>query len=334
MSGERSLWRYLLRSLWGPFVVVMAVSALWSAYRWVPLVQVQAMCQEYKLGPPYEPIAGRLSHEFQDALRKALSRVPYLAYGDNTLIPLWEALDGERVGSASDDAVWALVERRTGVRRGDLWRGVRVAGFDNLGWPTCEATQAIAIWNGVWAREGPAPIWRRPSPGIEAPDYAREGDLPPVEQWGFDIRHQFELSRWDFSSHRPRPGDIRGSSGGGLEARRAAATLSPLGRLSRIRADLGGHGPAGDPLVRHAAGQVDGPAKRGAGRVSGERRLWRYVLRSLWGPLLVILAVSALWSVYRWVPMVELQAMCQDERGPPLPTDRWRALVRIQGGLA
>ena len=85
------------------------------------------------------------------------------------------------------------MERRTGVRRGDLWRGVRVAGFDNLGWPTCEATQAIAIWNGVWAREGPAPIWRRPSPGIEAPDYAREGDLPPVEQWGFDIRHHSSL---------------------------------------------------------------------------------------------------------------------------------------------
>ena len=193
MTDERSLWRYVLRSLWGPFLVVLVVSALWSAYRRVPLVQVQAMCQEYNLGPPYKPIAGRLSHEFKDALRKELTRVPYLAYGDKTLIPLWEALDGERVGSASDDAVWALVERRTGVRRGDLLRGVRVAGFDYVGRPTCEVVQAIAIWDGVWAREGPPAIWWRPSPGIEAPDYGREGDLPPVEQWGFYIRHHSSI---------------------------------------------------------------------------------------------------------------------------------------------
>ena len=54
MTDERSLWRYVLRSLWGPFLVVLVVSALWSAYRRVPLVQVQAMCQEYNLGPPLQ----------------------------------------------------------------------------------------------------------------------------------------------------------------------------------------------------------------------------------------------------------------------------------------
>jgi hypothetical protein len=186
VTDERSLRRYVLRSLWGPLVVVLAVGVAWTVVRWVPMVQVQVMCLDTR-GAIYRSIAGRLSNEFRTALRDELGNVPYFAYGYKTLIPLWEAHAGDEVGSASDDAVWTLVERRTGVRRGDLWRGVRVAGFENFGWPTCETTQAIAIWNGVWAREDPAPIWRRPSPGIEAPDYSREGNLPPVEKWGLAL---------------------------------------------------------------------------------------------------------------------------------------------------
>ena len=80
-----------------------------------------------------------------------------------------------------------MVTRRTGIWKGHFAHGVRIAGFRNDGVPTCEAVQAIAIWDGVWAREGPAPIWQPPSPGDPAPDYRREGDLPPVEKWGLAL---------------------------------------------------------------------------------------------------------------------------------------------------
>ena len=75
MSGERRLWRYVLRSLWGPLLVILAVSALWSVYRWVPMVELQAMCQDER-GPPYRPIAGELSYAFRAALRDSLRDVP------------------------------------------------------------------------------------------------------------------------------------------------------------------------------------------------------------------------------------------------------------------
>ena len=184
MTDERSLRRYVLRSLWGPLLVILAVSGLLSVYRWVPMVQVEAICWE---GEGYYPIEGVLDGEFRDALRDELTGVAYYVDGRDTLIPLWVALDGAEIGYASEDAIWVVVTRRTGISKGDLARGVRIAGFRNNGEPTCEAVQAIAIWDGVWARDGPAPIWRRPSPGVPAPDYSNEGDLPPVERWGFDI---------------------------------------------------------------------------------------------------------------------------------------------------
>ena len=186
MTDERSLWRYVLRSLWGPLLVVVAVGMVWATVRWVPLVEVEAICWE---GEGYHPIAGALGGEFRDALRDELTGIAYYVNGRETLIPLWVALDIAEVGFASEDAIWTVVTRRTGISKGQLARGVRIAGFRNDGVPTCEAVQAIAIWDGVWAREGPAPIWRRPSPGVPAPDYSREGDLPPVEKWGLALPH-------------------------------------------------------------------------------------------------------------------------------------------------
>ena len=99
-------------------------------------------------------------------------------------------LDGDRIGFATDEAIWALLEEGTDVSWDDV---KRVAGSNYVGRPTCEAVQAIAIWNGVWAHERPPPIRRRPGSGGPAPDYSREGDLPPAQQRGFYIRHHSSI---------------------------------------------------------------------------------------------------------------------------------------------
>ncbi len=193
MTGEHSLRCYVLRSLWPPLVFLAIVTGLWAFVQWAPVYPVRAMCFDGEDGIVYFPIAGALTAEYAEAMQPGMRHVPHFVDGHRMWVSTWEAFAGRGIGRANEVALWAVIEKRTGIAKRQFRTGAaRIAGFESDTTPTCAAIQAIATVGGAWARDGPAPIWRRASPGDAAPDYSQEGDLPPV-RWGFDPPHQWIL---------------------------------------------------------------------------------------------------------------------------------------------
>jgi hypothetical protein len=145
MTGEHSLRCYVLRSLWPPLVFLAIVTGLWAFVQWAPVYPVRAMCFDGEDGIVYFPIAGALTAEYAEAMQPGMRHVPHFVDGHRMWVSTWEAFAGRGIGRANEVALWAVIEKRTGIAKRQFRTGAaRIAGFESDTTPTCAAIQAIA----------------------------------------------------------------------------------------------------------------------------------------------------------------------------------------------